>query len=201
MMAVCGTGDIGSCAAIVVERTTTASSPWVAAGIAGACRVSDALRNSSGCSPNYSTNHCIHAAIVHCGPRLQCVLSLHFPLLYCVCCKGFKCFPSFVDIYQYIYIDVTQSDLRWWAHVRGHMCCLHTVWYNLMSTHTTFFIVNIGYCFGDEKWCPCGWQYPRNRRKSLSLSLVSRSLTAISTSRFSSHSYKFSIYHSCKYWR
>ena len=101
LMAVCGTGDIGSCAAIVVERTTTASSPWVAAGIAGACRVSDALRNSSGCSPNYSTNHCIHAAIVHCGPQLQCVLSLHFPVLHCIRCKGFKRFPSFVDIYQY----------------------------------------------------------------------------------------------------
>ena len=52
--------------------------------------------------------------------------------------------------------------------MRGHMCCLHMVWYNLVSTHTTFFTVNIGYCFGNGKWCPCGWQYPRNRRKSVS---------------------------------
>ena len=103
LMVVCGTGDIGSCAAIVVERTTTASSPWVAAGIAGACRVSDALRNSSGCSPYCSTNHCIQAAIVHCSTRLQCVLSLSFPVLHCVLLRiqmfSFVC--RYICTYQY----------------------------------------------------------------------------------------------------
>ena len=135
LMAVCGTGDIGSCAAIVVGRTTTASSPWVAARIAGECRVSDALTNSSGCSPNCSANHCIPAAIVHCGPRLQCVLSLPFPVLHYVCCKGFKCFPSCADIYQY------RRHAKWpqvvSTRARAYMCWLRMVWDNLQSTHTT----------------------------------------------------------------
>ena len=72
-------------------------------------------------------------------------------------------------LYLFLSIQTSRKLTSGGKHTCAGICSAYKwVWYNLLSTHTTFLIANIGYCSWNEKWCPCGWQCPGDWRKSLS---------------------------------